>query len=311
VQGFSTRIFDPADSAQALTTAAGVLARIQTQITHHLFAAREALHGTERQHEGQAHHRTHAGMGHQQLHFLSSLGLSGHCLIQLGDGGIQRSQQLSQILPSPVRPRQQPETLQFCLTASAPQLVASTQTLTQGQGVQLVLHGRPHPHQLIAMRQQLPQVAFPRRRCPNTGKASGRHQVHQVPGVTRIMLLPAYAHSANLGGIAHPQFMMELRQYPFEPVGRGGCFNPHDRPAGQAGIERPCLAVLVREAMLHHLSGLLIQHGNLLIARMQITSDNQHGSAPFLSGLGRFDPPSLPVQRSRRRYEISLKDARL
>src|SRR5207249_1100447 len=86
-----------ADSTQALTTTAGVLAWIQTQITHHLFAPREALYGTERQHEGQAHHRTHAGMGHQQLHFLASLGLSGHCLIQLGDCGIQRSQQLSQI----------------------------------------------------------------------------------------------------------------------------------------------------------------------------------------------------------------------
>src|SRR5438552_4123934 len=49
--------------------------------------------------------------------------------------GIERSQQLSQILPSPTRPRQQRQTLQFCLTASAPQPVASTQTLTQGQGV--------------------------------------------------------------------------------------------------------------------------------------------------------------------------------
>src|SRR5579864_3158786 len=45
--------------------------------------------------------------------------------------------------------------------------------------------------------------------------------------------------------------------------------------------------VFVLQPAGQRLTGLAVQHRNNLVARMQITSDNQHGSAPLLGTLGR------------------------
>src|SRR3984885_4092827 len=58
-----------ADRSQFLTSARGMLAGNQSQITGHLLAARKPSHRPERQRVGQPHHWPHARMGHQQPHF--------------------------------------------------------------------------------------------------------------------------------------------------------------------------------------------------------------------------------------------------
>src|SRR5690242_21676898 len=55
---------------------------------------------------------------------------------------------------------------------------------------------------------------------------------------------------------------------------------------------------------------LVVQHRNLLIARVKITSYNQHRSAPFLRALVVLAQPSLLGVRSRQRHLISLLASR-
>jgi hypothetical protein len=84
-------------------------------------------------------------------------------------------------------------------------------------------------------------------------------------------------------------------------------------------VGHPRFSAFVVEPSLHQLSRGLVHHGNLLIARVKITSYNQHCSAPFfrapVSGsggptgvprpdLGRLALPSLLGRRSRQRHLI-------
>jgi len=62
--------------------------------------------------------------------------------------------------------------------------------------------------------------------------------------------------------------------------------------------------VFVRQPATPNFSGRFLHPRHILVARMQITSDNVHGSAPFPAILGQDIQPSLPALRSRRRYSI-------
>jgi hypothetical protein len=58
-------------------------------------------------------------------------------------------------------------------------------------------------------------------------------------------------------------------------------------------IKRSCLSALVLQATLDQLARLRIQHGDLLVARMQITSYNLHVLGSFPPSLGCLSNPSL------------------
>ncbi len=92
------------DRSQPLPSAGRVLARIQSQVADHLLAAGEALHRTQRQHEGQRGHRPHSGMRPQQNRCLILLGLFFHRPIQLRQRAVELVQHLQQLLPAMAGP---------------------------------------------------------------------------------------------------------------------------------------------------------------------------------------------------------------
>lgn len=69
-------------------------------------------------------------------------------------------------------------------------------------------------------------------------------------------------------------------------------------PSWMRIVYTECLPVLVLWPTLHQLSRLHIQHRNLLVARMKVTSYNYHRSAPFLRALVDQPLPSLPAARA-------------
>ena len=143
--------------------------------------------------------------------------------------------------------------------------------------MKLVLKRGDHPHQLVAMLQQLAQVALLRRRNPQAREAMRAQQLQQVLGIASVGLLPSHRTSPDLGRVAHPQLIVQLRHQPLEPwrITRG--LNPHQRRSRQTGVESSGFTVFVLQAARHHLAALRVQPCNYLVARMQITSDNQHG----------------------------------
>ena len=172
--------------------------------------------------------------------------------------------------------------------------------------MKLVLERRDHRHQLVAMLEQLAQVALLRRRNPEAREALRAQQFEQVLGIPAIGLLPSQGAGPDLGCVAHPQLIIQLRHQPLEPLCIAGRLYPHLRRSRQTGVESPGFTIFVLQPAGHQLTRLAVQHRNNLVARMQITSDNQHGSAPLLGQPWFRDNPSLPLRRSRRRYLISV-----
>src|SRR5487761_896953 len=137
----------------------------------------------------------------------------------------------------------------------------------------------------VSVPKQLPDVAFGRCGNPDSRESFREQEIENEPGVALIGLLFAHFAGANLCGVPDPQFVTEFREQTLEPVNRAGSFDAHAHRflrTLQAPVERVSFAAFVVQSALHkHLCGFFSGHGNLLIACMEITSYNQHRSAPF------------------------------
>ena len=94
-----------------------------------------------------------------------------------------------------------------------------------------------------------------------------------------------------------PQLMPQFPEYALEPACVPAGFNPLNAPGGEPSVESPRLPTAVFQTAFDQLPRLLVQHRNLLVARVQITSYNLHRSAPFLRALIRLSAPSLLARK--------------
>src|SRR6266536_86056 len=93
------------------------------------------------------------------------------------------------------------------------------------------------------------------------------------------------------------------RREPFTPVGREGHgwaskrrfpqrgkrrFDAHPCPSRPTGVKGSRLPVLMLQPARPDFTRLFVDPRYNLVARMQITSDNVHGSAPFSANLGPY-----------------------
>jgi hypothetical protein len=77
-------------------------------------------------------------------------------------------------------------------------------------------------------------------------------------------------------------------------VNRSGGFDAHAHGSLQTAVEGVGLTTLVVQPPLEkQFSGLVIGHGDLLVASVKITAYNQHCSAPFFRALVVEQQPSL------------------
>jgi hypothetical protein len=114
-------------------------------------------------------------------------------------------------------------------------------------------------------------------------------QLQQVPSIPDVGLLVTHHDGPNPGGITRnscPHFASRRL------LRRKRRLNSH-ASARQAFIERSRFPVRMGQSPFDDLPCLDIEHRNLLIACVQITSDNEPCSAPFFCGLGRLASPIL------------------
>ena len=169
--------------------------------------------------------------------------------------------------------------------------------------LQLVLDLPPHPHQLVAMQQQLAHVALLRVRHPQPRKTLLAQQLQQQLRVPPVRLLLAPRHGPDLARIPQPQLMPALAQQPLEPQRVAARLHPHQNRPGQLAIELGGLAW--QQSSFLVLSAFCIQPGDLLKARMKITAYNLHDGS-FRSESWFFAKTQVysALLRSRRCYPI-------
>jgi len=165
------------------------------------------------------------------------------------------------------------------------QLLLPAHALAHRQRVQLVPHRSPKANQLVPVPQQLPRVPLRQGRNPNAREPLLQQQIKQVRGVAPVRLLFPHHARPNLARVADPEFMPEFGQQALEPLRMARRLYAHPRWLWQASVKRSGLSVFVLQPPLGQLPGGLVQHGDLLIARVKIASYNSHRSAPFLRAL--------------------------
>src|SRR3981189_3749382 len=97
----------------------------------------------------------------------------------------------------------------------------------------------------MAVNEQLPEIAFGRRRNPDFRKTFCEGQIENQRGVTLIGFLLTYLTGANPRGVSDPQLVPELREKPFEQVNGLGVFDPHAHWRLQTPVEGVGFTTLV------------------------------------------------------------------
>src|SRR6202795_3510266 len=176
---------------------------------------------------------------------------------------------------------------------AAPQTALAPHALVQRQVLQLILHLRANFHQLLPVPQQLPHIAHLRAGHPQPGKPSVDQQIQNMLGIATVGLLLPHHQPPNLRRISDPQLVPHLGQHLLEPLRVAHRFHPHaHRLSLECSIESQCFSLLVFQSTFPQFAGLGVDHGNLLVARMKITSYNLHCGS-FLPSLGLGDSSVL------------------
>src|SRR5215472_8520753 len=130
----------------------------------------------------------------------------------------------------------------------------------------------------MSMPQKLPQIPVLPVRYPDRRKVILQQQTQNVLRILSIRFLLAPALTLYLGGVAHRQLELQLRQQTFEPPCMTTGFHPYAHlPSLCRQIAIKLLGFLaVLQPSLLHLPGLCIDKSNLLKARVIITTYNQH-----------------------------------
>jgi hypothetical protein len=136
---------------------------------------------------------------------------------------------------------------------------------------------------------QLAQIALRQRRPPDARKTLAQQQFQQVRRIARVRLLFAHHRRPDLRRIPDPQLVPQFGQHALEPPRVPGGLDAHSHGARQSCVKRSCFSALVLQATLHQLACLRIQHRNLLVARVQITTYNLHVLGSFPPSLGLFE----------------------
>ncbi len=174
------------------------------------------------------------------------------------------------------------------------QLLLPAQTFAHGQGMQLIAHRVAHPHQLLPMPQQLPQIAlFP---------SSAATAAETARSTAAPVSCAASRASVFCLRTAEARIRAASPIHNSCPNSASICSNQRVCPVAsiptRTGLGQCCVKLLrfsagVLQTTLDQLASLVIQHRNLLVARMQITTYNLHVLGSFPPSLGCLSAPSL------------------
>src|SRR5262249_24537785 len=228
------------------------------------------------QHRGQSHDRPHSRVAHWEHGLGPLLGFCCHRLTQFCDVAVHLLQDLQQVVATSFRPRLQCQALQLLQPCLAPQLPLLLQALVHGNVLQLVLGPGSHLHQRVPVLQQLPQIPLRQRRDPDRGKPLLQQQLQHVPRISWVAPLVARRGCPDGRSIPDPQLVSRLFQQALKPQGVAAGLDSHQHRPAQRLIKLLRLPVRVQQPALSRLSALGVYHGNLLKARMKITTYNLH-----------------------------------
>src|SRR6266446_9286028 len=142
--------------------------------------------------------------------------------------------------------------------------------------LQLGLHLRANPHQLVAMNQQLPQILLFPGRSPDPRKPSLQQQLQNQRGIAPVVLLLPHIRSANLRRIADPNIVSCRRGHFHKPLAVPGRLHSNQSWPRQSTVKLLRFSRRMLQFLFSGLSSRRVQPTNLLPTGVVITSNKHH-----------------------------------
>src|SRR5260370_1554416 len=142
--------------------------------------------------------------------------------------------------------------------------------------LQLGLHLRANPHQLVAMNQQLPQILLFPGRSPDPRKPSLQQQLQNQRGIAPVVLLLPHIRSANLRRIADPNIVSCRRAHFHKPLAAPARLHSNQTWPRQSTVKLLRFSRRMFQFLFSGLSSRRVQPTNLLPTGVVITSNKHH-----------------------------------
>jgi hypothetical protein len=158
---------------------------------------------------------------------------------------------------------------------------AESQPLVEGDRLQAVLDHRPHPDEPDAVRDQGAQITRAGIGDPHRWEAVVLEEVEEVPSVAPIGLCLAHHHGPDLRGLADQHGVAEPVHEGVKPLGIARRLDTDRHGRRQRAVEPLHGVAFVGELLLDELASAGVENCDLLLSRVQITSDECHDRGLF------------------------------
>jgi hypothetical protein len=157
-----------------------------------------------------------------------------------------------------------------------PELRAERQAMAERDGLKAILDHRSHPDQADAVGDERTEITSVGVWNPDGRETVVSEQLEQMASVASIGLRLADHHRADLARLTHEHGMAHLVHEGVEPLGISRRLDADGGGRWQGTVEPFDGVPLVEELLLDDFSRAGIEDGDLLFARVQITSDQDH-----------------------------------
>ena len=222
----------------------------------------------------------------------------GNLLVELVDTAGHPRQQLQTLITPAPGVRRQREGAELREATLRPQRRAERQPLVKGDRLQTVLDHGAHTNQTDAVRDESSQVARLGIRHPDGRKAIVLEQIEKVPSIAPISFRLPDHHGADLSRLANEDGVTEPVHEGMKPLGVAGGLDPdgHGRP--QRSVESLHGITIMDKLLFEDFAGGRVEDGDLLLPRVQITSDECHESGLLFGGRVTVPQPN-PINSGR------------
>jgi hypothetical protein len=258
--------------------------RGEADVADDVLAVGEASDGAQGKNGRQRGQGTDPRVGEQELRAGVVIRDRRDLFIELIDAGAQPREELEAIISPACGMRGKRQRLQLGEAVSRPQFRPERQTVAEGDGLEAVFHHGPHANQAHTMADESAAIACVAVRDPHSWKPIMLQQVEEMARVAAISLGFADDHRADLCRLADDDGVTEPMHEGVKPLSVAGGLDAdrHGRP--QRSVESLHGVAFVNELLLDNFASGRVEDCDLLLSRVQITSNESHESGLLFGG---------------------------
>jgi hypothetical protein len=264
------------DVSEPLFIGRGIDGWGQADVTHDVLAVGEASDWPEDKNRRQRGQRTDARVGQQELGARIFVSDCRDLFVELVNASGQPGKELEAVSAAACGVRGKVECLQLGETALGPQLRLQRQPLTEGDRLEPILYHGTHANETDPVRDERAAITCVTIGDPHCREAIVLEKLEEMTGITPISLCLADDHRPDLCRLPNHDGVAEAVHERVKPLGIAGGLDADGDGRRQRSVELLDSVAGVGELLLTDFARRGVENGDLLLSRVEITSDECH-----------------------------------